>query len=257
MVWHAGAGPRTRICISSPFTYSSCVLNSVCVTVMHVRMQGGAYGRDAGEVVFERESACGNGRVTVTAHAASPVEGPEAESESGGSGQGACEQQQWRVLRFNGVTRQSVARVSLQRVEGGRADALGRGWRLQAQPNCLAADYLKTVASAGARVCGLASSAACAARFCAEYWAHACRTCVGHVRHGPHEAWHVNRMSQCCTESKKFIHSFSAFVSCRQHVKARRGGCGSGGGGRCLACEATSTLLCWQHGRRCRTKRAA
>ncbi|KAK9819395.1 hypothetical protein WJX81_003737 [Elliptochloris bilobata] len=26
--------------------------------------QGGGYGRDAGEVVFERESACGNGRVT-------------------------------------------------------------------------------------------------------------------------------------------------------------------------------------------------
>ena len=129
-------------------------------------MQGGAYGRDAGDVVFERESACGNGRVTVTAHAASPVEGP-AEPGPGFSGRGpASEQQQWRVLRFNGVTRQSVARVALQRMEGGRGDALGEGWRLQAQPDCLAADYLKTVASAGARVCGLASLA-CAARCCA------------------------------------------------------------------------------------------
>ena len=129
-----------------------CVLQ-----VIHIWMQGGAYGRDAGEVVFERESACGNGRVTVTAHAASPVMGP-TKPESWGSGPGATsEQQQWRVLRFNDITRQSVARVALQRVEGGRGDALGEDWRLQAQPDCLAADYLKTVASAGVRVCGLAS----------------------------------------------------------------------------------------------------
>ena len=131
-----------------------------CMSMSHIicvaKCRAAAYGRDAGEAVFERESAYGNGRVTVTAHAASPVEGP-AELGRGVSGpEAASEQQQWRVLRFNDITRQSVARVALQRVEGAWGDALGEGWRLQAQPDCLAADYLKTVASAGAQVCGFA-----------------------------------------------------------------------------------------------------
>ena len=116
-------------------------------------MQGGGYGRDAGEVVFERASACGNGRVTVTAHAASPEEGSGKSGPVGSALKGAGEQQQWRVLRFNATTRQSVARVALQRTEGGADGGRRAGWLLQAQPNCLAADYLKTVASAGEQPC--------------------------------------------------------------------------------------------------------
>lgn len=111
-----------------------------------VARQGGGYGRDAGELVFERQSECGNGRITVTAHAAFPA------SERAGAGE-----EQWRVLRFNDATRQSVARVAVRRSAGGAAregpetgSASSVGLCLEAQPRCLAADYLKTVASAGA-----------------------------------------------------------------------------------------------------------
>lgn len=82
--------------------------------------QGGGWGRNSGDLVFECESNL-NGLVQVTSHPASPV-GPEEYAE-------------WRVLRFNGVTRQSVTRLHNQR-GGPEMDA-----------TCLAAEYLKTVAS--------------------------------------------------------------------------------------------------------------
>ena len=55
----------------------------------------------AGATVFKEESSCGNGTVTVTAHAAScPL--PQVDSRR---------VQEWRTMRFNEVTRQSVAKV--------------------------------------------------------------------------------------------------------------------------------------------------
>lgn len=86
----------------------------------------------AGVVVFRQESQCGNGAVTVTAHAASC---PLAER----AGQGV---QEWRTMRFNEVTRQSVGRVWAPQRPGGAA-------ALEMQPECLAMEYLKTMASAG------------------------------------------------------------------------------------------------------------
>jgi hypothetical protein len=54
----------------------------------------------------------------------------------------AALQQEWRTLRFNEKTRQSVARVWRWRRRDG-AEAV------HAQPDCLAMEYLKTMASAG------------------------------------------------------------------------------------------------------------
>ena len=51
--------------------------------------QGGGWGRDPGDVVFERKSASGNGVVMVTAHPAAPLPGEVGEGD------------EWRVLRFN------------------------------------------------------------------------------------------------------------------------------------------------------------
>lgn len=68
------------------------------------------------------------GQVTVTAHAASVP-------RSMWNGQ-SQQEHQWRVLRFN-ETRQSVSRVSLERAG------------LTAAADCLAFEYLKTMASAG------------------------------------------------------------------------------------------------------------
>lgn len=84
--------------------------------------QGGGWGRNEGQVIFEEVSY--SGRVTVTAHPASPLRG-EGEAE-------------WRVLRFNDTTRQSVARIV-----DGKVDA-----------RCLATEYLKTVAAVFAAVIG-------------------------------------------------------------------------------------------------------
>ncbi|KAL0018982.1 hypothetical protein WJX79_006878 [Trebouxia sp. C0005] len=95
--------------------------------------QAGGWGHDSGTVVFAQNSHCGNGEVTVTAHIASPL-----------SDLDSAEQQQWRVLRFND-TRQSVSRVALQH----------NSHTLQASADCLAFEYLKTMASAGAAVIGL------------------------------------------------------------------------------------------------------
>jgi len=85
-----------------------------------------------GATVFQQESSCGNGTVSVTAHAAScPL--PQADSRR---------IVEWRTLRFNEVTRQSVAKVWLSQQPDGTA-------HIEMQPNCLAMEYLKTMASAG------------------------------------------------------------------------------------------------------------
>ena len=84
--------------------------------------QGGGWGRSTGQVVFEDVSC--SGRVTVTAHPASSF-----------PGEGRAE---WRVLRFNEKTRQSVARI----VDG------------VVDPRCLATEYLKTVVAVIAAVTG-------------------------------------------------------------------------------------------------------
>ncbi len=112
--------------------------------------QAEGWGHDSGTTVFAQNSHCGNGevrlcqsfesiklltrcssqdamQVTVTAHIASPL-----------SGLDTAEQQQWRVLRFND-TRQSVSRVALQQ----------NSHILHAAADCLAFEYLKTMASAG------------------------------------------------------------------------------------------------------------
>jgi hypothetical protein len=102
--------------------------------------QDGGWGRDAGTCVFEADSSCGNGRITVTAHATS------APSRDAGALGGAWEE--WRVLRFNAVTRQSVARVMVQRAAAG-SDGVRRQL-VQAYPNCLAQEYLKTTAAVAA-----------------------------------------------------------------------------------------------------------
>ena len=89
----------------------------------------------AGVVVFQQESQHGNGTVAVTAHAASC---PLWERDGRGM-------QEWRTMRFNEVTRQSVGRVRVpQRADGAAA--------LEMQPECLAMEYLKTMASAGKAV---------------------------------------------------------------------------------------------------------
>ncbi|GMH40504.1 hypothetical protein BSKO_08408 [Bryopsis sp. KO-2023] len=90
--------------------------------------QGGGWGRNEGSTVFEKESLHGNGLVTVTAH---PAQGNPSQPQTGTS--------EWRVLRFNGVTRQSVNRVV--QVQGSSD--------LSVDPNCLAFEYLKTMAVAG------------------------------------------------------------------------------------------------------------
>ena len=98
----------------------------------------------AGVVMFQQESQHGNGTVTVTAHAASC---PLWERD----GQGM---QEWRTMRFNEVTRQSVGRVRApQRADGAAA--------LEMQPECLAMEYLKTMASAGKAAAWTAPSMSC------------------------------------------------------------------------------------------------
>eukprot|EP00873_Tetraselmis_striata_P011895 jgi/Tetstr1/432159/TSEL_021616.t1 len=92
--------------------------------------QGGGWGRDDGcrmldvilQMVYRAESEH-NGLVEVTAHTARPI-GAEVEAE-------------WRVMRFNGITRQSVSRLV----------ALEAGQARVAEPECLAQEYLKTMAA--------------------------------------------------------------------------------------------------------------
>jgi hypothetical protein len=89
--------------------------------------------------VFSTQSQHGNGVVSVTAHAASRQDPPPGTGLEGG----ARAWQEWRTLRFNEATRQSVAKVWVHEgVQGG-------GGREHAQPECLAMEYLKSMASAG------------------------------------------------------------------------------------------------------------
>lgn len=67
--------------------------------------------------------------------------------------------QEWRVLRFNGVARQSVARVYVSDTGAG-VDQQQRRWLQAGQmvtcvPECLAQEYLKTMASVLAAVLAL------------------------------------------------------------------------------------------------------
>lgn len=91
--------------------------------------QGGGWGRHDGRVIYAEESSVGNGRVTVTAHAASVPPLPGAAAA------------EWRVLRFGG-TRQSVALVDV------------RGPVAAARPDALAFEYVKTVVACAAAVLG-------------------------------------------------------------------------------------------------------
>eukprot|EP00803_Ostreobium_quekettii_P001763 evm.model.scf_309.1 EVM.evm.TU.scf_309.1 scf_309:4395-8613(+) len=102
--------------------------------------QGGGWGRSDGKIVFRRDSEVGNGQVTVTSHEAYEV-------PAGGTGGQEGSYHEWRVLRFNDVTRQGVARVMVTP----RSDTLSLE---EAQPDCLAFEYLKTMAAAGAAVMG-------------------------------------------------------------------------------------------------------
>lgn len=153
--------------------------------------QGGGWGRDAGVTVFSAQSRCGNGHVTVTAHPASykglssasassgtRTSSPSSSSSSASSGSEdpTWQWDEWRVLRFNGITRQSVNRVMVTRPvlpadaattagaaaeEGGTQEqqqqppqAVKQG-TVVVQPACLAQEYLKTVAAATAALLGL------------------------------------------------------------------------------------------------------
>ncbi|BBN10926.1 hypothetical protein MPTK1_5g07620 [Marchantia polymorpha subsp. ruderalis] len=118
--------------------------------------QGGGWGRNDGDIVFEMPTFLGNGVVSVTAH---PASQPTASNEhpflnqgtSGGSNGTAVFDSslkilgyEWRVLRFNSITRQSVAKVM----------AVGTGEDAQKvvflqQPNCIAFEYVKSLISAG------------------------------------------------------------------------------------------------------------
>eukprot|EP00850_Spirogloea_muscicola_P023610 SM000372S13686 [mRNA] locus=s372:50671:53613:+ [translate_table: standard] len=108
---------------------------------------GGGWGRGPGEAVFRAASAAGNGLVAVTAHTAA-WQAPELDlgladvlDQAPGSGLQVAGQE-WRVLRFNGVTRQSVAKVTA--VIRGPGEVA-----LRQQPNCLAFEYPKSMVAAG------------------------------------------------------------------------------------------------------------
>ena len=66
-------------------------------------------------------------------------------SSRGHDGQEYVGSEQWRVLRFNTVTRQSVNRVRLRHDGRGHEAA-------EARPDCLAFPYLRTMAASGARL---------------------------------------------------------------------------------------------------------
>ncbi|CAM6089614.1 unnamed protein product [Calypogeia fissa] len=100
--------------------------------------QAGGWGHNHGETVFEAPSIAGNGVVSVTSHPASTPNLQAAQKQS----QHEVLGYEWRVLRFNSVTRQSVAKV--QALATGVGDVI-----LQQQPNCIAFEYVKSMISAG------------------------------------------------------------------------------------------------------------
>lgn len=94
--------------------------------------QGGGWGRQEGEVVFEEVSRVGNGIVQVTSH--------HCEEESGEDGEiNGTKKLEWRVLRFNETTRQSVAKVAVI------WDPTQKRTVETCQVQCLAFEYLKTM----------------------------------------------------------------------------------------------------------------
>lgn len=130
--------------------------------------QGGGWGRDAGTLVFAQDSAHGNGRVTVTAHPAvgkpSSRRHQAGNGADGGAGSSGTSWEEWRVLRFNDVTRQTVMRVTVAAPEpprshradgGGSSSSSPRQHNVVAQPDCLAQEYLKTTAAVAAALLGL------------------------------------------------------------------------------------------------------
>ena len=98
--------------------------------------QAGGWGRDEGTLVFTAESQHGNGTVSVTAHAATRQDPPPQ-----GMSAGRLVWQEWRTLRFNEATRQSVAKVWV---------ADGADGTVHAQAECLGMEYVKTMAATGA-----------------------------------------------------------------------------------------------------------
>ena len=86
-------------------------------------------------------------QVTVTAHPASPVSLSANDLLAGATARQlsatalATGQHEWRVLRFNGVTRQSVCRVV---APAGLNEVLP-------VPCCIATEYLKSMLASGAR----------------------------------------------------------------------------------------------------------
>ncbi|KAK9833787.1 hypothetical protein WJX74_005835 [Apatococcus lobatus] len=113
--------------------------------------QGGSWGHNAGDIIFTQESQLGNGLVTVTTHPASSVSlSPQNMLAGDEDGQLsltalAAANHEWRVLRFNSVTRQSVCRIVLP-ASGGPALPV---------PVCIATEYLKTMLASVAAVMGL------------------------------------------------------------------------------------------------------
>ena len=105
---------------------------------------------------------CGGGAARgAPAHAASSS-GFDSSGEEDDAG--ASLRQEWRVLRFNGTTRQSVSRVSVTDDAdvraGGPAQQQQRWWleagqRAVAVPECLAQEYLKSQVSLIAALLGL------------------------------------------------------------------------------------------------------
>lgn len=120
--------------------------------------QDGGFGRDEGQTVFRKQSFKGNGLVSVTAHPASiPTieDWPGIEKQLQQKykrllgGLGACGRVrilgfQWRVLRFNSMTRESVAKVMSVYIDTDPSCLF-----LMQQPHCLAFPYVKSMVSIG------------------------------------------------------------------------------------------------------------
>ncbi|KAG6547958.1 hypothetical protein Mapa_010779 [Marchantia paleacea] len=119
--------------------------------------QGGGWGRNDGDIVFEMPTSMGNGVVSVTAHPASQPTTSNGQvlsanqGTSGGSNGNAVFDSsfeilgyEWRVLRFNTITRQSVAKVMAVGT-GGDAEKVV----FLQQPNCIAFEYVKSLISVG------------------------------------------------------------------------------------------------------------
>lgn len=103
------------------------------------------------DVVLLEQFGCYSAQVRVTRHPASkhdpvPLSEPGEKSHESTAlhDQGSDKQfQEWRVLRFNEETVQSVARVSASR------ETLADRSELAQHPDCMAFLYMKTIGAAG------------------------------------------------------------------------------------------------------------